>query len=472
MAEQPKSGAASGAGWVLLAVATAGVGAVTFAAAASVVAQDHPLRPAGFAVAAAVLAVSVLVPLGIGTNLARALRRRGYAASRGAILATAVALVNLAGVVGIQVLGPAPVRVLWTERGTWVVDAMIGRGPFGPAAVPVIERRLAEVEAADHLQAAIPLWCDEDAAAFAVGLAGGLAQGSPAPLVETLGRVTERHGVTAGAPQYEDIAGRALLSDVADLVGASYPDVALPPQGPIDPTPTQVSRHRIGATTTGWEARYEEGAWRWCPGTVEEARARGEVFARALQEQARRVPTAAGPVAGPWDAEVRTTLQRAAFGRAAWLAGSTAVDATWGEALTRSAALAQAERIRAWCTVSADPARKAALDSVVGRWSVPPVGQALDPSNRTLLETQGRRYLADVLGACSALQGDRQVRDAASGVDAPEAQRRRWAELEARAIASEATLADDGTGGVRVHAEGRDLRAVQEDGSWRIDWRD
>jgi hypothetical protein len=470
--ERAKAG--FGAGWALLAGIAALIGFVTFAAASSVVAEVYPLQPAGVAVAVGCLFVALVAPTAVGTGLARALHARGYRLSRVAVVAGVITAVNLGGVVALQLVGPAPVRVLLVERGTWVVDALTNRGPFGPAAIPVVQRRLEEVAAARYVRDAIPLWCDEDAAAFAVGLAGGLAKGGPAPLAETLGRVVERHGAALEGVPADGIDGRLLLTDVHDIVAASFPDVELPPQGPIDPTPSQVDRKRIAVGTTGWEARFEDGAWRWCPGTAEESEARGDVYAQALRDQARRVPTAMGAAAGPWDSEVRTVLQQAAFGRTAWLAGSTSVDASWAESLTRTAAAAQGERIRVWCTAASksDPSRALPLAGVVQRWSLPPVGVTMEASNRTLLEAQGRRYLTEVLTACTPLLGDRQVKELSQGIDVPDAQRRRWAELDARTVASEAQLTDDGTGGVKIEIDGRAMRAVQEDGAWRIDWRD
>jgi hypothetical protein len=463
-----------GFGWLVLAGVTALIGFVIGAAALSVVAQEYPPQPAGFAVAGIALAVALLVPIGIGTGIARVLRRRGWSTPTLAVVASTIAAVNVGGVVAIQVLGPEHVRPLIVERGTWVWDAMTGQGPFGPPAIPTITRQLDDVAAARHLADALPLWCDEDAGAFATGLASGLSRSGPAPMAETLGRILERHGGSAGGSPPSPGEGRAALAELADVVSASYPDVELPPQGPVDATPAKVARKRIAVTTTGWEARYEEGAWRWCPGTVDESRARGDVYAQALRDQARRVPTPTGTAAGPWDSAVRTVLQQAAFGRSAFLAGSTAIDATWAESLTRAAAAAQAERIRTWCTdaTQSDPSRALALTGVVQRWSLPPVGVPMEASNKTLLEAQGRRYLTDVLAACSPVIGDRQVKETAHGLDVPDGQRKRWAELDARTVASEAKLTDDGGGGVRVEVDGRAMRAVQEDGAWRIDWKD
>src|SRR5690349_14956645 len=150
MAEEGARGAA-GIGWVLLSVVTGAVGVAVFAAACSVVAEVYPFQPAGFAVAGIALFLAFVLPIGIGTGLARTARRRGWNAPTLAIVAGTIALVNIGGVVGIQVLGPDRVKNLLMERGTWVVDAMTGQGPYGPPALPVIARRLDEVASAHRV---------------------------------------------------------------------------------------------------------------------------------------------------------------------------------------------------------------------------------------------------------------------------------------------------------------------------------
>lgn len=464
-----------GMGWGLLAVVAATLGGITMAALGSVVAEAYPLQAAGFAVAGITLFGAVLLPLGLSSGIARVLRSRGIDVGWGRVAAGTVTGWNLAAVVLVQVLSPVTVKDLWMERGTWVVDAMLDRGPFGPAAIPVVTRRLAEVEAAVRLDVAAPLWCDEGAGAFAVGLAEGLRDGAPVPLADTMTAVLARHGVGPERVPGSVLDGRALLDDVADLAAASGPAVDLPPQAPVDATPTAVARRRIVVTTPGWEARYEDGAWRWCTGTAAEAEARGHAHAIAMRQEAARVPApTSGGVAGPWDGVVRLALQNAAFGRSAWLAGVSTFDPAWTESLTRAAAAAQGERLRTWCTPAAagDPSRTDVLTGLAGRWTLPEAGRPLDPSVQSLLDAQGRRYLQDLLAACAPVAVDRQVREAGHGLSISDPQRRRWAELEARSIASAAVLQDDGTGGVKIEVDGRTLRAVQEDGAWRIDWRD
>lgn len=473
MSQQRMSGL--GVGWALLASFAAGIGVVTIAALGSVVAEAYPLQPAGFAVAGIALFGAVVLPLALSSGVARAIRGRWSDVRWGRVAAGTVAAWNLALVVLVQVAGPVTVKDLWLDRGTWVIDAMANRGPFGPAAIPAVQRRLAEVEAAVRLADAAPLWCDEAAAGFALGLAQGMRDGAPVPLADTLNGILARHGASPDQVEVQALDGRALLDDVMDVTAASGPAVELPPQAPVDATPTSVERRRIVATTPGWEARYEAGAWRWCPGTPAESTVRGHAYAVAIRQEAARVPTpTSGGAAGPWDGVVRLALQNAAFGRSAWLAGVSTFDPSWAESLTRGAAAAQGERLRAWCTpaASGDPSRTDVLTGLAGRWTLPEAGKAVDASVQSLLDAQGRRYLQDVLAACGPVAADRQVREAGHGLAIPDAQRRRWAELEARSIASAAVLQDDGTGGVKVEVDGRTLRAVQEDGAWRIDWRD
>jgi hypothetical protein len=467
--------------WWSLGACGFALGFVTLSAAASLVAEGQRSDVAGLVVGAIAGGLALGVPLLLGAAVVRALQARGYAALRRPIYATCLALVNVAYVLLLQATGPRPVSTLWLERGTWVFDAWVGRGPFGPAAVPTVRAALGPLQAAHKLRDVIPLWCDEGAAAFADGLAAGLAADGPAPLAETLRSVVGRY---SGSPDGQ-VAGRALLSAVADVALGSFPDLDLPALGTVDPTPTSVERTTIGTSSPGWVARYEEGAWRWCPGPAAELRASGQLHATALREEVRRVPVAAEPAAGPWDASVRAALQAAVLGRAAWLAGSTtALDRSWSASLTPPAAFAQAERLRRWCgrVAAGDPAQQALMDAFYARWNLPsgapleegqpPVEVTLDPGLRSLLEGQGRSYLADLVDACKPMVGDRQLTERAGGLDVSEDQRRRWAEGEARAAAGAARLTDQGEGGVTVEVDGRVLRATQDEGSWRLDWRE
>jgi hypothetical protein len=226
--------------------------------------------------------------------------------------------------------------------------------------------------------------------------------------------------------------------------------------------------------TPGWEARYEDGAWRVCSDTSSAAVLAGRDLARSMRDAAAKLPSASVRVAGPWDPEVRAALRGAAYGRAAFHAGVAGLDPAWPQALTRAAAAQQAERVRAWCVPAAvgDPGRSSALAALSVRWGVGSPGTPIDPAARALVDAQGRKYLEDVLAACGPVAQVRQTMEAARGLAVPDSQRRRWAELESAAVGSAAMLVDDGTGGVRIEVEGRSLRAVQEDGGWRIDWRD
>lgn len=485
-------------GLAMLGALAAALGFVTYAALGSVSAEEFPLQPAGLTVALGAGALALLVPLALSTGITRAIRGRGANMHGATVAAGTVVACNLAGIVAIQVSSPVTVKNLWTERGTWVVDASRGVGPYGPPALPVVARRLEELQAAKRLDEAAPLWCAETSAGFAVGLASGLREGVPLTIADALSAVLARHQIgqstaaqsaegaapAEGAPAQpapldasaipEGVDGRALLSDVMDLARAAGPSVDLPPAAPPDGTPASISRKRIAATTPGWEARYEDGAWRWCPGTAADAVIRGHAHAIAIRAEAERVPTPTiAASAGPHDKDVRIALKAAILGRSAWLAGAAPQAAEWTASLTQPSAAFQGERMRAWCTSASkdDAARSAALGSVTQRWTLPAPGTAVDPAVRALLEAQGRHYLNDVLSACAPVLGDRQVQDAARGLDIPEAQRLRWAELEAKAIASSAALKDDGAGGVTISFEGGTARAAQEEGVWRIDLR-
>jgi hypothetical protein len=464
-------------GWLMLGALAAAVGWITYAAAGSVAAEEFPVQPAGFAVAAGALAVAVLIPAAIATAIARTLRARGKEVKTSNMAAAAVVLVNLLAVVGIQMFAPLSVKTLWLERGTWVFDAMTDQGPYGPPALPIVARKLDEVREARKLAEAAPLWCDEASGGFAVGLAAGLRDNGPLPLAQALGNILDRYGVTSDEAVPVGLNGHAILADVMDLAVAAGPAVDLPPQGPPDGTPTLVERKRIVGTTTGWEARYEGGEWRWCPGTGAESLIRGRAHAIAIRAEAERVPTPTmGSAAGAEDSEVRLALQKAVRGRAAWLAGVAALDAAWSESLTQPAAAIQGERLRTWCTAQAkeDTARMTAINSVAQRWTLPAPGAAVDPAVQALLDAQGRRYLHDVVEACGPVMGDRQVHEAARGLTISETQRARWADLEARAVASSAVLTPVGeppVSEISIAVDGGTLRAVKEEGAWRIDLR-
>lgn len=460
--------------WGALGLGGASAGFVTLGAAASLVAQAYGPAIAGFVVAAITGTLAFVIPLLLGNGIVKLVHARGYQPARRPIYATAVALVNVIYVALLHFTGPQEVPRLWLERGTWVFDAMTSQGPYGPPAVPVVTRTLAELGASYTLRDTEPRWCDESAAAFAVGLAAGLAKDGPAPLAATLATVTQRYGAALEGQPAPGTDGRAMLSAVTDVVLASFPDLTLAPVPSAEASVAAIARREITLATPGWTARYERGAWRWCPGTAEELRARGEQHAANLREEVRRVPTPNAIAAGPWDADVRSALHRAVLGRSAWLAGAAStLDRSWADALTRAAAAEQGERLRAWCTrgSASDDERSAAIEAFAEQWNLPKAGQRIKGSARGLLEAQGRQYLAELVDLCKPAVAARQAREDSSGLRIPEAQRAGWAEGEARAFASDAHLAADGDA-VKIELDGRELRAVQEDGRWRIDWQD
>jgi hypothetical protein len=459
----------------LVAVLAAASGIVTLSAVGSLVAEEFPVGPAAAAVLVGAVGLSVIVPLGLAATVVRAMKARAMAPRRPAVFAGSIVALNLAIVVLTQVLSPVPLVRLLPQRGTWAFDAIAGNGPFGPAAVPIVTRRVEELRGTATLDGAAPLWCDETAASVGYGIATGLRDGAPAPLADTLANVLARHGIdlaTGAIPTGVD--GRALLRDVVDVGQAIAPVVPLPPFPEAEPTVRTVESRRIVFDTPGWEARYEDGAWRICTDSPSAAVLAGRDLARSMRDAAAKVPSVAVRMAGPWDPEVRAALRGASYGRAAFHAGVSGLDPAWPESLTRAAAAAQAERVRGWCVPAAvgDPTRSAALSALSVRWGVGAPGTPIDPAARSLVDLQGRKYLDDVLAACGPVAQDRQATEAARGLPVQDSERRRWAELESSAVGAAAMLVEDGTGGVRIEVGGRALRAVQEDGGWRIDWRD
>lgn len=458
--------------WASLGLLGAFSGFVTLSAAASLVAQNYREDLGALAVLGIAGTLAVIIPLLLGNGIVKLVTSRGYQPYRRPIYATAVALVNVIYVALLQFSGPQPVQKLWLERGTWLFDALTQQGPYGPAAIPVVNRSLAELGGSYRLREAAPLWCDESAAAFGVGLSAGLAKDGPATLSATLATVTERYGAKLDGLPESSVEGRKMLGAVTDVVLATFPDLAVAPIEPAEASLSAVSRRRVSLSAVGWEARYEDGEWRWCPGTADEVRARGEAHAAHLREEVRRVPTPNAVAAGPWDADVRLALQAAVAGRSAWLSGAASVlDRRWADALTRAASAVQGERLRAWCAraSSADQMKVEAHEAFATKWGLPRAGLKLTTAQRGLLEAQGRQYLAELVELCRGTVGDRVSREASLGLDIPEEQRRRWVEGEARAFARDARLSADGDD-VKVEFDGVTLQAVLEDGQWRINW--
>lgn len=482
-----------------------------------------PLVAAGVALVGA-LVVAVGVPVFVGWRGTRLLAGRGVSVRATRLIAAGAVLWNGAVCVGASRLAPEPLQVAVLERGTWWLDAVLGRGPMGPMAEPQVRALLVQARAAPDLEALAPLLSDEAAAGLAVRwvlVLDATQLRDDGPVVGALDALRARHHLSPDAvradPAAVDIDGRSALAEMARVVAllpdsgtegaawsalrwdeGAWPEAAL--ALPADELAASaeieaVDRQTLTIGSGGapvLEARYEDGAWRLhttqVHAQVAEARARvaqlepAVVAAKAAGAAVAAVegtiedpePVEAEPIAEaepePEDAELRQAFQRAAEGWLGQAGGTTAFDATWPEVLTRAAAVAQAERVRTWCTAEPSEALAAEHEALRTEYGLPEEPPPLAPDAQQALQPRGRRYLAGVLALCAPRVHELQASSESRGLT--DARRSRWARLDAADMAARATVAHTALGEAEVTVDGATHRAIEQDGGWRVDWLD
>ncbi len=501
--------------------ALAGIGAmgavanlVVFAAIGGAVFDGWPVETGALITGVAVVVAVIVAPAAAALGLVRVLRSR-FSSVR--VARTFFAMFALAQV-GLAALGltqsPEPVGELLALRGTWVVDAAAGRGPFGPAARDTALTVLSQARAAEDLEALTEHLSDETAGGLALHwlliLDGVRAPGDDGAAAALKGFAQGQKVDLAALrtdPASVDVSGRgrALLAAVADFVagqGDELPPVVVEaapvewPELPDEPTVVVIDRTTLSYEAAGLEARFEDGAWRvhlgradWARSArdrVERLEARVAVWELQRATEAARVGAIADAFtevtgeAPPEDAAaaaakeqqallpVREAFEAAARGRLGWMAGTTAHDGSWPASLTRRAALRQAARVRAWCAQAGagDGLVTAELEALSTRYGLGEVDAA---GLEAKLTPRARAYLTDVLMVCAPVVVARQANDAVVGID--DARRARWASLDARALVEAATMTRN-PDGVTIEADGRSWLAVEQDGAWRVDWAD
>ncbi len=488
----------------------------------------------------AVLGASLVLPVGAAGWALRRLAASGRSVRIGRTMVGIVGLWNVALLAATWQLSPHPLSDVVVERGTWVYDVFSGRGPFGPAALPTVETLVADARALDDIGALAPLLSDETAAgvaAYWVLVLNGTGDASP-----EFESYRVRYGFDlkrlADAPDTVDIRdGRDALADLAALLEEARQDLPdglkdaptfqWPADLPAELELTSIDRTHVQVgERPGWEARYEHGEWRLFLGGVPEwyaaARHRLAELApvlaqvRAAAEQRDAAAAAALATMGGEEARaavaaepasfaaVRAVLTSAARGHHGALTGTTAHQASWPESLTREAAVARAETVRAWCVGAAGSDALIATDhsKLLTRYGLPapaaeepspvaaegatadaepapaegdsdavadpPVVPPLDEAQRAALDARGRRWFRDVLEMCEPVVVMRQHRDVAPGT-VDDGRRARWAGLDATEWVQRAQLSEDGDA-IAIDVGGESLRAIRQDGSWRIDW--
>jgi hypothetical protein len=427
-------------------------------------ALDGRPAPLAAATATAVAALAVgIVPGVIAWRLHAALAARGWDVARRTVWSTVTAMAALLALIGAQTSGPGGVAALLRDRGTWLFDAVTGAGPYGTAAVPEVQARLAELAAPVAPDRAVELLCSDGAGvtARAIAAAARSASALPSPRGAALDAIVARADAGDGPG-----ALRGALDLVAATVGEAPLSLALPDASTL----ATAERARLvfhpegGAAADGSavEARRERGAWRVCPppAVAEEAGTRWVADVRAAALAA--LPPVPAP--DPAEAEVRELVRRAFDGRAAWALGVPAAPG-FASLFGPGAAVAEAERIRTWCRAWSvgDPGLAPAVAALDARWAATP----------ERLPAEGGALLTEVEAACAPVAGARILVEAARGVPGSADDRRRWARLDGEAAATAAVLAREG-GGFRVvvptdpSGAGPVLAVVPDGAGWRI----
>ncbi|MCB9686116.1 MAG: hypothetical protein H6735_13835 [Alphaproteobacteria bacterium] len=456
--------------WALAATLAALAGTLVLSAAASTVAEAWPPLPAAIGVAVGSLLLAAGLPLGLAWFVIGRMRDRGMTVKVPQVAAGLVVALDILWIVLVQVGGPAPLVQLMPDRGTWLLDALSGRGPFGPAAVPVVARRAEETRTERSPDALVDALCDRSARALAGGVLVEL-RGDDTE-IPGLRRLAEHHGMVAAEGEdplpmpLPESLGRAFLVDTLDLMAGSLPLVDLPEGPTVDLVPGTPERTRVPLGAEGWEGVYEDGAWRTCAGPDEAVAERGRTLVRMARAQVRAAKVVDLPPA--WDGPVRDALRTAIAGRSGFALGVPPASG-WSDAFTGAGAAAQAGRVLAWCVPAAvDPARVPAIEELRTRWALPE--GTLDASSTTGLAASGRELLADVATACAPVAQDRVATELASGIPATVEDRRRWAALDASTV-DRAVLTELSPGEIRAEIAGAVVRVLDEGGSWHVDWR-
>lgn len=442
---------------------------------------DDPQLAAGLVAAGAAVAVFV-VPLVGAIALLRQLQARGIKIKFARTLAALVVLWNVVLFLGLTAAAPVSTSELLMQRGTWIVDAARGVGPFGPAATPVVQRRLAELSEVQTLTDAVPYLSNETASGFGahwVVMLDGTRRGAKdESKVDVL---IGKHGIDIEAlrddptalPQ--DLDGRALLADVGALMtDASGPTWLAGDMVPVEAEPTPVDRVTLDLGD-GKQARYEDGDWRihladvatLTAGTAQQLATAKQVMTGLERPAPSGDPSVVSPHDGPdLFEEPRAVLETALRGQAGLLTGTTAFFAEWPDALTRTTGVAQAEALRRSCAKAAgsDAVFAAEHTALRDRYGLSE-GSAPDPAVLAQLDARGRRYLTDVLTLCAPVF--RLSSAGHPGGVATDAQKARWARLDAAEQASSATFAEAGDD-LKATVGSETITLVEEDGAWRV----
>ncbi|MCA9493019.1 MAG: hypothetical protein KC621_23975, partial [Myxococcales bacterium] len=334
--------------WAVAATVAALAGTVVLSAAASTVAETWPPLAAGIGVALGSLVLAAVLPLGLAWFVVGRMQDRGMTVRTPQVVAGLVVVLNVVWIVLVQVGGPTPLVQLLPDRGTWLIDALAGRGPFGPAAIPVVSRQAESARTERSADALADGLCDRSARALATGVLTEL-QGEHEDL-PGLTRLVQRHGieVAEGEPSLPAplpaTVGRAFLVDALDLMAGSLPLADLPEPPTVDLVPGTPEPTRVPLGAEGWEGVYEAGAWRTCVGADEEVAERGRTMVRVARAQVRAAKVVDLPPA--WDGPVRDALRVAIAGRSGMALGVVPADG-WSASFTGAGAAAQAGRVLA-----------------------------------------------------------------------------------------------------------------------------
>lgn len=387
--------------------------------------DGRPPVPAALAAAGVALVGIGIAPLALSLRLRAIARAREWGDALAPFLAGTTFLAALAVLVGVQTATPGGVAGLWSDRRTWLLDAATGRGPFGTAAIPEVSARAAILASSVGGDALGSTLCDASAGALVGGaLAAARAPGGSGPEAEVWARLEARAAADA----------RGALQGVVDTAVAAWGEAPVEALLTLPLTPGEAERETLsftdaaGASVT---ARYTQGAWRVCVAD-EVARTAGEHWVAAAREVARaRLP----PGPDPAETAARDLVRAVVTARSAWALGVPAAPG-FPAALAPTAAVVEAERIRAWCRplAAGDPALAPAVSELDARWAAEPAR----------LPLEGRALLTEVEAACRPVASARVLVENARGLAASAEERGRWARLDGEAAARDAVLTRDG----------------------------
>jgi len=492
----------------LASVATLGAGLLLTAIAGAIHAPGAGQAYA-LAALAGVLVVVGALPVGLGGWILYKLRQRGIKIRIARTVAGLTLLWN-AGILGIGLTVDKPWSVVeLAYHARWVPMAALDRTPVDPASVDAVKDLVGRVGEVDSARELAPLLSNASAAGLAVKWLrirdGQLTDDRVAQLYTLYG--IDRDTLVDTPRALEDALvprGRDLLYEVSEIVDLdAEPDLSWRSRGDAADVRVRARDARAAQVVLQPEGVQldvvlEERAWRLH--LADFADLVGESRAGSGEPSPEVQPVAEAPEPESEDVvAIRQAFLGAAAGRAGHLAGTTAFDAGWAASLTQEAAASTGLEVLAWCvgapgeapepapeseeappppepapdvhaSPGTDPIFVRDVEALRADYGLGPEDVALTEALHESVVPRGRDLLTRVLEICGPVKRRRQAVQARGGLTATDAQRMRWAELDAGDLSERAVIEDEGVGAKTVEVDGVTYSARLEDGQWRIDW--